>query len=420
MSIKYINIFCNVKSTLIKESILSNIFYLFLIQLISYALPFLTLPYVTRVVGAEMFGIIAFSSAFILYFNFIVDFGFNYTAVREIAKNKNDITKVSKIFCNIMTARLFLLIIAFVLIFLLTNIFDIFNEHKSIIYFSSLSIVGIYFLPEWFFQGIEKMKYIAIFSFLSKLIFTILVFLFINQKEDYILYPLFQSIGSFFSGLLSIYFILKKYKLKIIIPPTLAIFNTLKQSFNMFISVFLPNFYNNISIIFLTNFSGNSNAGIFEAGNRFIVLSHQLSTVLNRAFYPFLARKIDKHNIFVIFNLIFSIFLSLTLFFSAELIVKYFLTSEFKDSALVIKYMSITPLLFFLNTTYGTGYLSLINKEKELRNIVAGCSIIGFFLSLILIKNYGFIGACLTLIIIRGLMGVITLIYALYIKHHKI
>lgn len=390
----------------------NNFFFLSLLQVVNYVLPFITLPYLSRIIGVEKFGIIALSTAIMAYFTAFVDYGFNYTAVRDIAKNRTNLNVISKIYSNVMVARFFLLIISLIIFLLIINFIPLLHENRDIMYFSFLMLPGYIMLPTWFFQAMEEMKYIAIFSTVSRLIFVMLIFIVIKEKSDYIFQPLLLSTGTIISGIGALIFIKKKFKIIFIIPSYIEIFTAIKKSTNMFICIFTPNLYSNITAIFLSSFYGNVATGIFDAGNKFPNVSQMLSNLISRVFYPFLSRKIDKHKYYNYCLFSVCLLMSISMFFGAELLIKIFYTSEFNDSVRVIKLMSITPILLYLSDSYGTNYLVLIGKEKTLRNIIVYCSLCGFIISYFLISNYSYVGACLTLIIVRGSMGILTYIYA--------
>lgn len=169
------------------KALASNFEYMMLLQVAGYIFPLLTIPYLARAIGVEGFGKIAFASAVIVWFQTVSDRGFNYTATRDVAQNRENPEKVSEIFSNVLWARILLMTISFGLLLILIATIPLFKENQAVLLISFLLIPGHIMFPEWFFQAMERMKYITLFSLLSKLLFTILVFIFINQKEDYVL-----------------------------------------------------------------------------------------------------------------------------------------------------------------------------------------------------------------------------------------
>src|SRR5690625_6506566 len=88
---------------------------------------------------------------------------------------------------------------------LLIAVFTIpkFWENKEIIFITFLLIPGRIMFPEWFFQGMERMRYITILNVISKFVFTLAVFVFIKEKSDYILQPLLTTLGYIVAGFFS-------------------------------------------------------------------------------------------------------------------------------------------------------------------------------------------------------------------------
>ena len=109
MSNKYKNILNNKEG----KVILANFSYLFLLQIAGYLFPLLTMPYLARVIGADGFGRIAIASAVIMWIQTISDWGFNYTATRDVAKNRDDNDKVSHILSNVIWAKFILLFFSY-------------------------------------------------------------------------------------------------------------------------------------------------------------------------------------------------------------------------------------------------------------------------------------------------------------------
>lgn len=168
----------------------------------------------------------------------------------------------------------------------------------------------------------------------------------------------------------------------------------------------MPNFYNSFSIILLGFWGGASANGFYDGGNKFNTIISQFLQVLSRAFYPFLARKIDKHTLFVKISLICALGMSLVTFILAPWLIHTFLSNSFDQSIIVLRILSISIFFLMLSNVYGTNYLILIGKEKLLRNTTMIGSVIGFAMAIPLVYFFDYIGAAITITATRLLLGV--------------
>ena len=87
------------------KTVFANFGYLSLLQVAGYVFPLISMPYLARVIGAEGFGKIAFASAIVVWIQTISDWGFNLTATRDVAQNRDNKELVSIIFSNVLWAR---------------------------------------------------------------------------------------------------------------------------------------------------------------------------------------------------------------------------------------------------------------------------------------------------------------------------
>lgn len=392
--------------------LVQNFAYLSLLQVAGYLFPLITMPYLARVIGVDGFGKIAFASAVMIWIQTIADWGFNFTATRDVAQNRDNTQKVSEIFSNVLWARCSLMLLSFLFLMLLIAIFPKFRTNIDILLISFLMIPGHILFPDWFFQAMERMKYITILNLISKLLFTIAVFIFIREKDDYILQPLLTSLGFVVSGIIAFYYILVKWNVKLYKPSILGIAATIRKSTDVFLNNLMPNLYNSFSTVLLGVFGGDIANGKLDAGAKFVNIAQQFMSVLSRTFFPFLSRKLDKHYVYARLNIALSLLISLALFLFAPLIINWFFTPEFSDSIIVLRIMSISIFFLALSNIYGTNYMIIAGYERQLRNITAITSVIGFALSFPLIYFGGFIGAAITVTMTRGLLGVSIMIKA--------
>lgn len=402
------------------KTVASNFLWLSALQVAGYAFPLITMPYLARVIGVNGFGKIAFAHAIMIWIQIVSEWGFNQTATRDVAQNRDNDSKISEIFSNVLWARCILMFISFFILITLIALIPKFRAEWDILMITFLMIPGHIMFPDWFFQAIEKMRYISILNIVTKLFFTFAVFIFIKSSDDYILQPLFISLGYVISGFIAFYFILFKWKIKLIRPSIYNIITTIKHSTDVFINNIAPNLYNSFSQMLLGILGGATANGIYEGGNKLYLISNNFLQVLTRTFFPFLSRRPEKHNIFVFITMGITSTLAIFLFIFAPSLINFILSTEFSDSVIVIRILSISLIFVMLYRCYGMCYLIIRKKERIQRKITLYVSLLGVVISCILINKYSYIGAALAVAICRGLLGISTFIAAKIIQYKKL
>lgn len=387
------------------KTLVSNFGYMFVLQICGYIFPLVTIPYLARVIGVDGFGKIAFAAAIVLWFQTISDWGFDYTATRDVAKNRDDPVKVSEIFSNVLWARIGLMLISFLALLGLTELIPSLKENQTIILLTFLLIPGHIMLPVWFFQAIEKMGFITIFSLIIKTFFMVMVFVLVKEKEDYLLQPVITASGYLITGLAAMYIILFKWKIKLHKPNLKNIFYMIRNSTDVFMTNVLPNLYYGFSTVLVGFFGGINSTGLLDAGRKFVSVGQQFLEVLSRVFYPFLARRISKHNLYAKLNLSVAIILCAVLFLGAPYIIHFFFTPEFAHATIVLKISAFSLIFLSLRNIYGVNYLILNGYEKTIRNITFITSVIGFVIAFPLVFYFDFIGAAITAVFVHCLQG---------------
>ena len=394
------------------KTLASNFMWLSLLQVAGYIFPLITLPYLAQVIGAEGLGKIAFAAAIMVWIQTIADWGFNFTATRDVAQNRDNPEKVSEIFSNVFWARCTLVLLSFIVLVLLILIVPQFRENSSVILITFLMVPGHVLFPDWFFQAIEKMGYITILNLLMKLVFTAMVFIFIKQPEDYILQPLFTSLGYVVSGLIALYYIVCKWGIKLHKPNGAGVLQTIKRSTDVFINNLAPNLYNSFSTVLLGFFGGGIANGIYDGGVKFFNIGSQLLSIFTRTFFPFLSRRPEKHNQFASLTIGISIVIAAILYIAAPWIVQFMLSPEFTDSVIVLRILAVSLVFITLSSVYGSCYLIIHKQEQILRKITLYSSLAGFIIAWPLIYNFSYVGTALTVAFSRLLLGVFTMIFA--------
>lgn len=398
------------------KTVFANFGYLSLLQVAGYVFPLISMPYLARVIGADGFGKIAFASAIVVWIQTISDWGFNLTATRDVAQNRDNKELVSRIISNVLWARSVLTLLSGIILVLVVLLVPYLRENADIIFVTFLLVPGYILYPEWFFQAIEKMKYTTFFNLFLKLVFTVAVFVFIHKREDYLIQPLLTTIGYLLCGIGALYLIFKKWGYTLYKPQWIEIFKTIRNSTDVFVNNLMPNLYNSFSVMLLGFFGGSTANGIYDGGNRFPSIFYQFQSVLSRAFYPFLSRRPDKHSFYAKLNIVSALVGSVILVLISPLIIKIMLGDEFEKSVVVMQILSFSVVFLAMGYTYGTNFLIINHKEKPLRNLTFISSIVGMCVSVPLVYYFSYIGAAVTVLLCRGLLGVGSYVLAKRIK----
>jgi len=413
----------NIKSTVKKvrnsedgRRLAENFVSLTLLQICGYVFPIMTFPYLTRVLGVELFGAVSFAMAVVWGLQTVVDWGFNLVSARDVAQVRDNHVEVSRILSVTLCSKMILLIFSALILCVLCVSVPVFREKTMLLWYAFLMLPGHILFPDWFFQGIERMKFITILNFVVKAVFTVSVFVVIRKPEDYVWQPLLNSIGFIIAGMFAMYLIVIKWKYTIKLMHIKDCMHYIRTTSDVFINTLMPNFYNSFAVMLLGFWGGDVANGILEGGAKFANITSNFLQIINRTFFPFLARKKDKHGMFARFNLACSAIVCIALFLLAGPLVRTFLSHEFADSVIVLRICALSVFFVTLSTTYGANYLIISHNERFCRNITVVASLIAFAVSLPLIYYWTWLGAAFTMFIGRFLMGMGMYMGARYVK----
>jgi polysaccharide transporter, PST family len=276
-----------------KKSLIENFLSLSLLQGINMILPLITFPYLVRVLGIDNFGLVNFSLSIIGYFNILVSFGFELSATKDISLNRENKQKLSEIFSSVTIIKIGMFIFSIAILSILILFIDSMNEN-SMLYYATFGIVlGNVLFPSWFFQGVEKMKYITIITAITRSLFAIFIFILVQSEDDFIFVPLLNSIGAIIGGIIAIYIIFKTYKIRFYIPKKNIILKQLKDSFYYFISRIANNGSRYFATTIIGAYFGNTIVGYYALVEKLFYAFTSIGGLVSQTIYPYMSRTKD-------------------------------------------------------------------------------------------------------------------------------
>lgn len=215
-----------------------------------------------------------------------VDYGFSLSATRQITLQRSDKEEMATVFSTVLLIKIVIATGVFILYAITVFVVPKFQIEKEVFLLSYLMVFGQACFVDWFFQGIEKMKVMALLSLLAKGVFTLLIFVFIRDVSDYIQVPFFMGIGYILAGMLSIILALKY--VSIVKPSLTLVRKLLKESFSLFVSNLAARLINTIPILVLGFFVNESTVAIYTSMEKLITTSKGVFVSLYQALFPWL------------------------------------------------------------------------------------------------------------------------------------
>lgn len=395
-----------IKKALNKENkvVAGNFLSLFLLKGIDFLIPLLTLPYLLRVIGNDGYGQIMFALALINYFIGFAYYGFNITGTRFVAANKGSKMRLQYIYTVVNSTRLFLCLVSSILVVGLVFSIPSFREYSMLYLLFTPMIWGGALLSDWMYQGVERMKYIAILNTGVRLIFLIAVFAFIHGQKDLWVYPLSLSVAYIVSAFISHRLLRRLFGLKFRLCRFKHISKRLRVDFPIFINQFVPTLYNNTSGFILGLVAPISMVGIYSAIKKVADIFVTLTDLFTRAIFPNIVRNQQKFNRYSRGMIAIGLLYCLLPIIFAKLVFLY-LNMPLEGNMAILTTLMVGVFGVVLYDVYGVNFFIARGQDKIVMRNTLIASLVSFVLAYPMIQYMGILGAALNLTFARTLMG---------------
>lgn len=394
-----------------KTKVIENFLSLVILRGFDFIVPLITFPYLVRIIGLEKFGLISFASALSIYFGSLIQYGFGITAARDIARSRDNINDLNKIYSRIISTSIVLSLLAFVIFTLIVCTVERFNQYLFLYEASIISVIIQSIFPVWLFQGIEQMRFITHLNLITKAVFLSGLFLLIREESDYFLVPVLYAVSSALS-LISAWWIAKnRIGVSFSFSSACVIKNTLVEGRHAFVTQFAPSLYNNTSMFLLGFFGSSSTLGSYSAAIKVIDAVMSLGTILSNVFLPHLSRNLEDHPIYMKIMMISGFFLTLGIAVFSDVISSILFSSNSNEISTYMRILSLWIIFIFIRNATGTNYLMLVGREHIYKNIILYTSVTSAIVGVYLIQKYQAYGAIAVVVGSSFIMAVLTYWY---------
>lgn len=378
----------------------SNLIYSTIYQILLIIIPLLTVPYVSRVLGAEGVGIYSFTYSIVCYFMHLGILGIGNYGNRKIAKIRNNKEMLSKNFLSIYFVQLVMSMIS-ILIYILYILFIC----KDYLFVSIIQIIYIFstmFDINWFFYGLEEFKLTVIRSTILKILSLLAIFIFVKNSNDLWIYTLILAGSTLVSQLMLWPFLIKK--INIVKIDFYLVKKHLIPILILFVPYIATSIYKLMDKVMLGYLVNTIEVGYYEQAEKIVNIPTGIITALGTVMLPRMSLLVESNNkkeieYYIDKSINFMMFLAFPLMFGIIAIsrdfVPLFLGDEFFKSSILIYYLVPTIIFLSFSNVIRTHYLIPKERDKDFILSLFVGAIVNLVLNFFLIPKYMSIGACI-------------------------
>lgn len=391
------------------SSVKKNFAYQMIYEVFILLLPFLTSPYIARVIGAKGLGIYSYSYAVANYFVLFAMLGLKNHGNRVIAKSRENRDELNSAFSNILAIHVVVSVV--VCIAYIGYIFIAEDRIYAII--QSAFVLSSVFDISWFYFGIEKFKLTVTRNSIIKILTVICVFSFVRDSDDLWVYCIIMSVGMLVSQL-ALWIPLKKY-VSFVKPQWSQMSIHIKPMLILFIPTIAVSLYKYMDKIMVGSMNTKVQLGYYENAEKVINIVMTVITSFGTVMLPKmsnLAAKKSKETLrYINMSMDFINCLAFGLAFGLAGVGSVFSVAfwgdEFKPSGYLIMGLAITvPFIAFANVIR-TQHLIPNSRDKEYVSSVCIGGVLNLIINCILIPNYGAMGATIGTIVAEASVCII-------------
>lgn len=385
------------------QSFKSNALSLYAIQGLQYLVPFFTLPILTSRLGLTGFGQLAYWQSLVGTLGLLVDYGFNYSAVRSLTRANGDRKQVAKIFLVTMTARLTLTLPALLLLLVIPHWLPPPPIPMQLL--GAIFLIGMATSPAWYLIGVKRNVPLA-YAGTATAIGTIFLTLWL-VRGDQALYiaAAIQFSAPLVNSLIANCFVFR------LVPPGKApisareVSGVLRDGFPLFLTSLSAGLYTTLNPFILGTVTTPAEVSFFSFGERIARSARAMLTPLMSAIYPYsvsAATQIQHHKLVRRASILLTISaasLTIIAITAAPLVVRWLAPGDFSPSIAVTRILSINILTVTLSNLIGVQALVAKGMDQIVTWIVALAVPVHLVAFLLTGRHFGSVGGSIAYVL---------------------
>lgn len=381
------------RGTSVKRNFAYNIAY----QVLAIALPFVTAPYLSRVLGAENLGIYTYSYSIASYFLLFATLGMANHGNRSIAAAPRDRDSLGNVFINNYVIQLSCGFVTFSLYVVYCLMLQ---ENQLVAIVQGLIVLSGILDINWLFFGLEEFRITVVRNAVVKLLSFISIFVFVRTEDDLWIYVLIMSLSVLVSQAIMWGFLKPRVALKK--PEWRIVKRNIKPVLVLFIPVVSYSIYMLIDKVQLGQLASMSEVGYYGNAEKIMNIPVSIMTALSTVMLPRATKVLAEgdeagyeHYMLASFTFVAVIegFLCLGISSVATLFAPLYFGAEFVSTGYILRLLIIAPIVSGFANVIRTQYLIPKFMDRVYVVSTVAAAVVNFSLNLVLVPTMQSMGA---------------------------
>ena len=353
-----------------------------------------------KFLGGEVYGKFALALGFVGLFSLLIIFGFTYSITKIIVRARE---KAEGLISNALYIQFALTLICFALCYgfayIFKNKYHLEVRYLIIIVFVAESLKCYNLTLRTAFKAMDNFRYATIAVSIERAFLLIVGCAFLITHQSIFMIAAVLLVSRFIGFLFLVSFMYKAH-IKVFIKPDIQTSRMIvKKSIVYVVQSSFGKLYDHIDVVMIGLFRTFEEVGWYSLGRRILEGLWFIPNIITEAVYPELSSRhlVSDQLVSKLFNRTFKYMLVISVVVSAGTMIIAptlisFYGSDYVNATIVLILLGSAVIPSFLRYLFGTTLVA-INLQKMVVWISAGRSLLNIVLNIILISQYGYVGA---------------------------
>jgi PST family polysaccharide transporter len=266
--------------------VIENYFFMTFLQGASLLIGLLLYPYLIRVLGGKVYGIYIFALSNIQFFAALISFGFTMPALKKISLFRDDLAVKSQTISEVFTAKCYLFLGSAIVLGILIFTIPFVREHSLLYLLVFSTTLNELLFPTWYFQGIQKMKFVTFVNLSLRILTIPFIFIFIKTADDLLKYVAIASLFPLLGGIFTMFYLKIKEKIEFRFVSLRSLKPVFRDALPFFWTSALGMIKQETVTFVIGAFFNMKDVALYDLANKIVSIPRLMITNINSALFP--------------------------------------------------------------------------------------------------------------------------------------